>query len=266
MIELNTHCQQVVTELNHTEGWNLPPEALAELTARVLRFIPAGTTTDELRKIVVNYFHDGPQVEAMAQPGLPEGEAYWKAVRDWFVQIATWYGIAPMEVEDVAQEAWCKARENLHTFAFRGRLRAWLRAIIVHACQQSYRRQKPDVISLDDPSWKDEITSNIHDPEKALLQAERCLLLEATLKRLLSHRNLLILRYSFFGDTEGRPTKWTDARIAQRVGLAPGSISATRDRILRRLATNQELVHLVEEIYGPDWLKGRGKRHRKVSE
>jgi RNA polymerase sigma factor (sigma-70 family) len=248
----------------------LPPEALTELAAHILRFVPAEVSPGELRKVIINYFYDGPQVEAMARPGLPEGERYWEAIRAWFVRLAVGYGVESAEAEDVAQDAWSRARQSLHTFVFRGRLRAWLRAIIVHACQQWYRQQKPEALSLDDPNWKGEsISAGNEGPERALLQAERRLLLEATFERLLSHRNLLILRYSFpIGDNSGagQPLKWTDTRIARQVGLAPGSISATRDRILRRLATNPELVRLVEELYGPDWLKGRSKRRRKVSE
>jgi len=268
-MDLRTLCEREVAELNRTEGWGLPPEALTELAARVLRFVPAEVSPGELRKVIIHYFYDGPQVEAMAQPGLAEGERYWEAIRSWFVRLATCYGIAPIEVEDVAQEAWNSARQSLHTFTFRGRLRAWLRAIIVHACQQWYRRRKPEIISLDDLDWESQSASTDDDPQKALLQAERRLLIEATLERLLSHRNLLILRYSFLLDdtgTAGQPRKWTDTRIAQQVGLSPGSISATRDRVLRRLAANPMLVRLVEELYGPDWLKGRGKRRRKVSE
>jgi len=51
-------------------------------------------------------------------------------VRTWFVKRATQYGVAPNEVEDVAQEAWHKARRGLPSFAFRGQLRAWLSKII----------------------------------------------------------------------------------------------------------------------------------------
>ena len=92
------------------------------------------------------------------------------------------------------------------------------------------------------------------------------MLLDITLRRLLSHRDVLILRYSFFErygieETNGvrRVFQWTDERIAQQVGLAPSSVPTIRKRILKRLRSNPELVRLVKEIFGPDWLSRFGE-------
>jgi RNA polymerase sigma factor (sigma-70 family) len=277
MDDLLTSCEQIAAELNRTECWNLPPEALAHLARAAFRFVTPDIASADLRKVIYNYFHDGPRVEMMAQVGLPEAERAWETVRTWYCGFAVSYGVAPVETEDVAQQAWHQARRRLPSYAFRGRFHAWLRAIILRACHQWYRRPKPETVSLNDADWSDEVTPGGDiSPERMLLEAERRLLLEVALQRLLSHRDLLILRYSFLepgrsaenGD-RGQPLKWTDERIAPLVGLAPASLPTIRERILQRLAGDPALLRLVEDLFGTNWLKDRERRrgkHRKVSE
>ncbi len=138
-----------------------------------------------------------------------------------------------LDVEDVAQEAWHKAREKLGSFAFRSRLRTWLRRIILYTCLdwRRSRREETALLPLDPleaVTLKEFTDSQVMNPEEAVLQEERALLLELTLQRLLSHRDVQILRYTFLepygieqsGDVP-RAFRWTDERIAQQVGLAP---------------------------------------------
>lgn len=274
-MDLQARCRRVAAALNQTEGWNLPPEALEDLSQEVLRFVSSPITEADLITVIRNYFYDGPRVAMMMQPGHLDGERCWQAVRDWFVKLAASYGVASLDIEDVAQEAWHKARQGLHLFSFRSRLHTWLGAIILHACQDWHRRQRKRVTPLSlDHSETRTLAETIADaqietPEEVLLQEERAMLLDITLERLLSHREVLILRHSFLerygieqvGDTS-QLFRWTDERIAQQVGLAPSSIPSTRKRILERLKSNPELVRLVEEIFGSDWLS----RSREVSE
>ena len=269
-MELQARCRHIAAECNQREKWGLPPAALDDLCQQVLRFLSSDDSPTELYKVIYHYFHDGPQVEVMMQPGHPEGERCWEAVRVWFIQRATHYGVTLSEAEDVAQEAWQRARQSLRSFSFRSRLRTWLGAIILHACQDWHRRQGMPIISLD-PSEAITLAETVTDaqtetPEEVLLREERAMLLDITLRRLLSHRDVLILRYSFFErygieETDGvrRVFQWTDERIAQQVGLAPSSVPTIRKRILERLRSNPELVRLVKEIFGPDWLSPSGE-------
>ena len=269
-MELQARCRHIAAECNQREGWGLPPAALDDLCQQVLRFLSSDVSPTELYKVICNYFHDGSQVEVMMQPGHPEGERCWEAVRAWFIQRATHHGVAPSEAEDVAQEAWYKARQSLHLFSFRSRLRTWFGAIIFHACQDWRRRQKVPPILLDPTEVmilvETSTDARTETPEEVLLREERAMLLDITLRRLLSHRDVLILRYSFFErygieETDGvrRVFQWTDERIAQQVGLAPSSVPTIRRRILERLRSNSELVRLISEIFGPDWLSRFGK-------
>lgn len=265
-MDLKARCRQIAVELNQTEAWGLPPEALDDLSQRVLPFVAPESSSAELTQVIRNYFYDGPQVEVMAQLGHPEGERCWEAIRAWFVQQAARYGVDSLDVEDVAQEAWRKAREKLGSFAFRSRLRTWLRRIILYTCLDWRRSRREEIAPLPlDPleavTLKEFADSQAMSPEEAILQEERALLLELTLRRLLSYRDVQILRYTFLepygieriGDVT-RAFRWTDERIAQQVGLAPSSVSTIRKRILERLKSDPEWARLIEEIFGPDWL------------
>ncbi len=105
-------------------------------------------------------------------------------------------------------------------------------------------------------------------PDETILRGEHLLILETTFERLLTHRDLLILHYSFvetkYLDAQtGQPRPWNDADIAQLVGLAPASVPKIRERIVQRLAKNLELKEIMTQLFGPDWFTGRTHPVRK---
>ena len=261
-MNLAARCRQAVRDLNQAEGWGLPREALETLCERVSRFVSPDISPAELTRTILNYYQDGPRYEAMLQPDSIEGERDWEAIRRSFARLAASYGVTPTAVEDAVQEAWYKATKGLGSFAFRSRLSVWLRSIIAHTCRDWYRRNRAsmDVASLDgleqaggplpDPSAE--------NPEEFVLERERLLWLEAGLRRLLSQRDLQILRYTYgqpAGDGgDGPPGEWNDQRIAEEVGLAPSSVASVRRRILKRLRDHPDLRELIGDLFGPDWI------------
>ncbi len=255
-MDLKVRCRQAVLDLNRMEGWGLPSEALDALCGRILRFATLDATADELATIIRNYHGDGPQYEAMLQPDSPDGCRLWEAVRHSYVRLASCHVAAP-EAEDVAQEAWEKAIAAIGSFGFRSRLAAWLRTIIVHRCKDWYRRNRRRLgnPALDDPDQGDgpPDDNDGEAPEEAVLCEERLLLLDTTLKRKLSPRDLQILRRTYELYVHGEdddPDDWDDKRIAEEAGLAPSSIPQIRKRILKRLKEDPEFRSLVEELFG----------------
>ncbi|PKO22782.1 MAG: hypothetical protein CVU38_07665 [Chloroflexi bacterium HGW-Chloroflexi-1] len=280
---LRALCEQLAVELNETEGWHLPAEALTDLARAVLPFVDFGMPVAELRRVIRNYYRDGPQVERMTVWGQPEGEADWEAVRRRFVSQAYRAGIPDTAAEDVGQEAWCKAREKLSTYRFRGRLEAWLSVVARNECWKwfrSRRGKRPDLPldALDSGEESQDVQHELvgeyrravggeapgrgaETPAGELLRAERVAALKQAVERLLSGKYILILYYSFVETdrvtSDGRTVKWTDEEIAKAIDLAPGSIATIRDRILSRLRDDPDFRQLVRYFFGADWLADR---------
>ena len=205
----------------------------------------------------------------------PEGEKTWDQIRRRFISQALRFGIPDTDAEDVAQEAWRKAREKLASFRFRSRLATWLNAVIRHECWQWLRppKRQPTILPLDaldsgEESWdvqkelvaayarKTEAASagqGVDTPEGALLHAERVSVLKQAVERLLSEKYWLILYHSFvethYVMPDSRVVKWTDEEIAKKAGLAPGSVATIRDRILSLLRNNPDFRQLVEHYF-----------------
>ncbi len=199
----------------------------------------------------------------MLEASDPQGDACWGHHRNRFVVLAGLRGIDPAERDDVANEAISRARKFLRQFSFRGPLAAWLNRIALNACNTWHRQRalhNARISLLPEPAGDEEVSVESlavtwdETPEAALLASERSTVLDATLARLLSQRDLLILRHSFI-ETQyidpqtQQPHPWRDQDIARLVGLAPASIPKTRERILTRLAGNIELRAVVEDLF-----------------
>jgi RNA polymerase sigma factor (sigma-70 family) len=283
LMDSHTVCVQIATELNEAEGWHLPTEALSDLAQAVLPFVDPTLPGQKAREVIRNYYHDSHQVAVMAAWDDPEAEALWEVVRRRFISQAYREGVPDTDAEDVAQEAWRKARTKLSTFQFRSRLQAWLNAVIRNECRQwlrLHKRKLPELPldALDLGEESREVQEEVADsyqrdaaagaselllaaPENQVLYEERVTVLMKAVDRLIAGKYMQILWYSFI-ETErimpdGRVVKWTDAKIAEEIGLSPGSIAQTRDRILNRLRDDLDFQRVVASFFGADWLDKR---------
>lgn len=275
--DFETRCLVIVTNVATTEGWPLSADDLGALVRAIGRHVSENANRAEIEVVVRNYYQDGPLFEMMSRRGYQEGEDYWESYRQGFARLAARRGVDYADCEDVANEAIAQALRAFSQYAFRGPLNAWLYRIAINVCNDWHKRRlrraavEAPLSTTEDPE-KDVINSPLapssERPEEVLLHDERRLILQTTLERLLSDRDLLILHYTFIeteyiDDRTGQPRPWTDADIARLVGLAPASIPTIRGRVLRRLGEDPHLKEIMAQLLGPKWFIDRARPVRK---
>ncbi len=114
----------------------------------------------------------------------------------WVYNIA--YGILGhhQDAEDVAQDAFLSAWENIGKFQFRSRFSTWLYRIVKNKCLNhidQYQRRKTDPTEIDDSQpW---VPLDTLTPEDEALRTEEKNIVHAALAKLKeSHKEILVLR------------------------------------------------------------------------
>ena len=114
----------------------------------------------------------------------------------WVYNIA--YGILGhhQDAEDVAQDAFVSAWENIGKFQFRSRFSTWLYRIVKNKCLNhidQYQRRKTDPTEIDDSQpW---VPLDTVTPEEEALRTEEKEIVHAALAKLKpSYREILVLR------------------------------------------------------------------------
>lgn len=114
----------------------------------------------------------------------------------WVYNIA--YGILGhhQDAEDVAQDAFLSAWENIGKFQFRSRFSTWLYRIVKNKCLNhidQYQRRKTDPTEIDDSQpW---VPLDTLTPEDEALRTEEKDIVHAALAKLKdSHKEILVLR------------------------------------------------------------------------
>ena len=114
----------------------------------------------------------------------------------WVYNIA--YGILGhhQDAEDVAQDAFLSAWENIGNFQFRSRFSTWLYRIVKNKCLNhidQYQRRKTDPTEIDDSQpW---VPLDTVTPEEEALRNEEKNIVHAALAKLKdTHREILVLR------------------------------------------------------------------------
>ena len=114
----------------------------------------------------------------------------------WVYNIA--YGILGhhQDAEDVAQDAFLSAWENIGKFQFRSRFSTWLYRIVKNKCLNhidQYQRRKTDPTEIDDSQpW---VPLDTVTPEEEALRNEEKNIVHAALAKLKdTHREILVLR------------------------------------------------------------------------
>lgn len=142
------------------------------------------------------------------------------------------------EAEDVMQEAYVRAYENLHQFQGRSPFSAWLTRITVHAALARVRRQaRFDQLenSEQEGAFFVEPAANTPDPEAVTSQEEMARILEETLLRLPEqYRTVVMLR-----DVEEMST----AETAEALDLSEENVKVRLHR--GRAALRREILERV---------------------
>ena len=144
----------------------------------------------------------------------------------------------PQDAEDVLQETFLKAFENLDRFRGDSSFYTWIVQIAVNAAlQRETKRRKRRMVSLDDSSQDDadfrpkEIAVWEEDPERLYSQKETGAILEKAIASLpVIYRTVFLLK-----DVEGLPVE----AIARTLGI---SLGAAKSRLIRgRLELREHL-------------------------
>lgn len=149
-----------------------------------------------------------------------------------------------MDAEDVLQEAFISAYENIDTFKGRSKIGTWLYRITYNTAMMRHRKKRPNTVSMQAPVQLDDgdtIPRQFFDwcclPERDLLTSEALAYMEEAIQRLSdSLRPVFVLR-----DIEGLST----AETGEVLGI---SIPAVKSRLHRaRLFLREELTRYFKE-------------------
>lgn len=127
------------------------------------------------------------------------------------------FGLEPAAADEVFADACIRVYDGLAGYAGRGEFRSWLRAVVLSACRDYLRREARSAERRPEPP----------EPTSALEEVEAALDVRAAVFRLGDPCSETISLY-FFGDL-------TQAEVARRLGIPPGTVAARLSRCLKRL-------------------------------
>jgi RNA polymerase sigma factor (sigma-70 family) len=257
---LEERCRQAVTELAHEQGWHMPPQGLAALTAAILPFVEAvaDQSIPSIQRIALNYYQDGPMVQQMCTAGSHDGERLWADWRAYMVSLARGRGLSPEQAEELAQDVYLQTAKALPHFLFGSRLKTYFCGIFINcyrhwlrtAQRVEQREQALPVESEHDENHPlHQLTDGRPPPEVEVvergLSAQLGNLVAAELQKILNSQDFQIL-YLYYGEgtftnSAGQTHKWTDKIIGEQMGMPLNTVTARRLRALQRLKSNVQL-------------------------
>ena len=259
-MNIQDRCLRAIRAFNEAlrargEG-ELAEENVRALCERVLHHLAEDMKEKKIREVIANYFTEGPKVEAMLDPLHPDHGMYWSEFYLWCQSVSATLIPDASEREDFLQDLFFHFQRKLDKYRFQKPLQNWAFAVIRNFLRDRYRRQqRRKTISLED--FRESLTTARPSAQELVEQKERVVLLDRMLEKLLSDRDLLILRLTLQKSEGGK--KMTDADIAREVGLSLSSVSKTRRRILARLRNDPDLRALVAALFGENYLQDEGE-------
>jgi RNA polymerase sigma-70 factor, ECF subfamily len=137
------------------------------------------------------------------------------------------FGLGPAAVEEVFQDVCVRVYEGLAGFSGRGEFRSWLRAVVLSAAREHLRREgrRPETGDVEEQG-----------SDSQLEELETALDVRAAVAALGEPCRGTIGLYFY--------RSLTQAEVADRLGVPPGTVAARLSRCLRRLRDGlQELGH-----------------------
>jgi RNA polymerase sigma factor (sigma-70 family) len=169
--------------------------------------------------------------ERLVQDCLKGDEKAWNRLIDKYKRliysVPIKYGFAPEDAADIFQNVCVDLFTNLSKLRKIESLRSWLITVATHKCFHHKRQQRQDV-ELD--AMEQEVAEDLAPAAEIVLQEvqEEQAVRDALAR--LTPRCAELVRMLFF---EQPPVPYTD--VAQKLGLATGSIGFIRGRCLNRL-------------------------------
>lgn len=133
------------------------------------------------------------------------------------------------DAEEVAQDVFVKAYQQLDTFRGEASLLTWLQRIAYHEALDRLRRRRPHTVDIDGPVALREFASLAADDELSTGREERILLLEEAVSDLPPDDQLLLHLYYY----DDRPLR----DIAYIMEAEPNALGVRLHRIRKKLQT-----------------------------
>ncbi len=135
------------------------------------------------------------------------------------------------DAEDAVAETFIKAFRNLGRFDTRYPLRPWLHQILSNECANIYKKNRSDVVQLDDFStdWKENVADkNTPDAQTRVIEDEDSVAIRAMIEKLSEeHRQVVILHYFQNFDI---------TNISQMLGVPVGTVKSRLFHARKQLA------------------------------
>lgn len=254
------------------EQWPLHEADGEALVAAVTPFLPSEDqpTPSAIKRVVVNYYFDGPMVEAM-RGSDPSGEVLWAEWRAYMVSLANSKGIYGDAAEDLAQETYLQTVRALSSFRFGSRLKTYFCGIFLNCYRhwvRSAKRQGSHEESLLSYETDDDSTDNTIEerlpwlvdqsaqPQEIVIEqvhgGQIATLVNDEIAKITKSQDFQILRWYYgeqrFVDEEGNEQKWTDDAIGRHLDMPLNTVTSRRLRAVRRLKNHPRLQELFAEL------------------
>jgi len=252
------------------EQWPLDQADREALIDAVAPLLQPEDQPSVIGRVVINYYHDGPMVEAMRLPGAI-GEALWAEWRAYMVSLANNKGLYGDAAEDLAQECYLQTVRALGTFRFGSRLKTYFCGIFLNCYRhwaRSAKRQGTheemlpvyDAAEAETAAGQEERLPWLIDqraqPQEIVVEqlhgGEIATLVNDEIAKITKSQDFQILRWYYveqrFIDNEGNEQKWTDDAIGQQLDMPLNTVTSRRLRAVRRLKKHPRLQELFVEL------------------
>jgi RNA polymerase sigma-70 factor (ECF subfamily) len=126
------------------------------------------------------------------------------------------FGLSADAAEEVFQDVCVRIYDGLRGYSGRGEFRSWLRAVVLSSCREHLRREKrrqPETVEPNEPDRIEALETALSVRSAVSSLGEPC---------------STTISLHFFADL-------TQAEVALRLGVPPGTVAARVSRCLRRL-------------------------------
>ena len=257
----------IVDETKHANNWPLNDTDSVALVDAVAPYIAQETSPSlaAIQRIVTNYYHDGPMVEAM-QSHDTAGEELWSEWRAYMVSLANSKGLYGDLADDLAQEVYLQTVRALGTFRFGSRLKTYFCGIFLN-CYRHWARSNKGLENREealptiehDEAQEERLPWLVDEgpsPEEAVLRqvhgGQIATLVHEEISKITKSQDFQILHWYYverrFVDDEGNEQKWTDDYIGRQLDMPLNTVTSRRLRAVRRLKSHPRLRELFDEL------------------
>lgn len=253
---LREQCLSIVQTLTQEQAWPLPPAGVLALVDAIRPIVAAADTPDagQIRLIALNYYADGPAVQAMLTPGSATGEQLWRNWQAKMVKVAQKKGLTAQDAEDLVQSVFLHTRRALQNFQFKSQLQTYFLSIFNRQYAKWLQGEtRLTTTDLEETPETPPPALTVTGATTAIDNAEIRQLVTQEIQKIIKSQDYQILYWHYVEKSEidrttGQEKKWTDKTIGEQLGMPINTVTARRLRALERLRQNSRLATLFREL------------------